>query len=606
MRKTLLFGCFVSICLAVGAQTLNRTMLIDFGPATQSTLSITTPSPDANNNYWNNFTGNESTSAALALVDKANNATGISIKTLVKFEVNHTPGAPGISDPAQLNATALGDLAIPTATVDYFFSNNTAPSLKFTGLSASKSYKFYVYGCRLSATDTRVSQYTFTGATTTVGTLKTSEANLGGAGINGNNSSTYTTPLIYADANGEIKLDLVAQTSTFGYINAIRVEEYNADIVNVSSISVSGDNISVFNGTAQMTANVLPANATNKNVTWTVNDPKIATINAAGVLTARKNGTVTVTATTKEVGSTVSGSVQIEVSNQPVPIREMYLDFGPNDGTNGDLTPTSAADVNGNFWNNVTVNAPSGITPVPTTLVANLVDKSNAQTGISVAVTAGTLKTNGKQNGALLVPNANYLGELAIATATEDYFFVDGGTGTLTFAGLDAAKGYRFRIFGCRETTETRVSKYTFTGLNTTFGTLQTSGSNLGGIGVNTNNSGIYVSDLVYPNASGEITLLVDRPTSNFGYINVMKLEEFSLGGTTAVSGPVVSKADILLGENQIKVKGASSCVELFNTTGTKAVSIPASAETVVNTSDLPKGIYILVVDKKQSYKLIK
>lgn len=599
MKKTLLFGAFV-LALTAGAQTLNRTMLIDFGPSTQSNVSITTPSPDANNNYWNNFTGNLATSPALSLVDKANNATGLAIKTLVNFEVNANPGAPGIGDITQLNVAALGDLGVASATVDYFFSNNTFPSLKFTGLSTTKAYKFYVFGCRLSSTDTRVSKYTFTGSTITVGTLKTSEANLGGTGIHANNSSTYNTPLIYADANGEIKLDLAAQTSSFAYINAIKVEEYTP--VAVTGISVAGSDISAVNGTSQLVATVLPNDATVKDVTWTVSDPKVATINAAGLLTARKNGTVTVTATTKESGSTVSGNAQIIVTNQPVPVKEMYIDFGPNDGSNGDLTPATA-DVNGNYWNNVTANAPAGIT-LPFTPVT-LVDKLNVQTGISVAVSAGSVMTNGKLNGALLTPNANYLGELAIPTATEDYFFTM-SNGTLTFAGLDVNKGYRFRIFGARDNTETRTSRYKFTGTNIVTGTLQTSGSNLGGTGVNTNNSGIYVSDLVYPAASGEITLYIDIAASSYAYVNTLKLEEFSLGTATGINQSEASKADIRLEGNLIKVKGANSLVELFTATGAKVASMPATVETIIPAGNLAKGIYVVVVDKKQSYKLIK
>lgn len=602
----LLFSGLLALAIAAStAQTLDRTMLIDFGPATQSTLSQLTVNPDASNNYWNNFTNNTSASSALALVDKANNATGISIKTLVNFEVNHNPGAPGIGELSKLNVNALGDLAVVNATLDYFFSNNTTPSLKFTGLSANKAYKFHVFGCRLSSADTRVSRYTFTGATSVVGTLKTSEANLGGPEIHGNNSSTYSTPLLFADANGEIKLELTAQTSTFGYINAIRVEEFSNVIVNVTGITVNGNDIMSFNGTSQMTASISPLNATFQEVTWTVSDPAIATINAAGLLTARKNGTVTVTANTKEAGSSISGTKQILVSEQPVPVREMYLDFGPNDGTNGDITPTNVADVNGNFWNNITANAPNGIS-VPTNFVNSLADKSNVSTGISVAVTAGTFKTNGKLNGALLIPNANYLGELAIATATQDYFFVQDGTGTLSFAGLDANKGYRFRIFGARENTEVRRTGFTFTGLNTVTGTMQTSGANLGGTGVNTNNHFIFVSDLIYPNSGSEISLVVDRPVSSFGYINAMKIEEFSLGGTTGVIKPASGKAGIIIGESQIVVNGATRVIELFNATGLKILTVQAAGETVINTSGLAKGVYILVVDQKQSHKLIK
>ncbi|HET7733588.1 MAG TPA: Ig-like domain-containing protein [Paludibacter sp.] len=552
MKKIFITLAIFLSFMQISAQTLDRTMLIDFGPTTQATYSQLTANPDAKNNYWNNFTNNTASSASLALIDKANNATGIFIKTLVDFQVNATPGAPGISDPAQLNAAALGDLAIPSATVDYFFTTTTVPSLKFTGLSAGKGYKFYVFGSRLSSTDTRISQYTFTGVATTVGTLKTSEANLGGTGIHANNSSTYTTPILFAAANGEIKLELVAQTGGFGYINIIKVEEYSGvGTVKVTDISVSGNStIDTDGGTAQMTVTVLPANATVKDYAWRVSDPKIATINSAGLLTARKNGTVTVTATTTESGSIVAGSKQVVISNQPVSNREVFMDFGPNDGTNGDLTPVNTADVFGNYWNNVSANMPGGITPVPAILATNLVDKSNAQSAISVTVNTSTIFTNGKLNGALLTPNMNYLGELGIATATEDYFCTS-SNGTLTFAGLDATKAYRFRIFGARETTETRISGYTFTGSNTVIGTLQTSGANLGGAGINTNNSGIYVSDMLYPNSSGVITLYLDLKAAGYAYINAMKLEEFDR--------PFVSVSSVTANGADISTSGTAS-----------------------------------------------
>lgn len=602
MRKTLLLGCFVSMCMAAGAQTLNRTMLIDFSPtaAAPNDSSKVTINPDSNGNYWNNFTNanNTAASASLALIDKANASTGIALKTVTDFAVNVTPGAAGLRNLSQLDVTALGDLAIPSATTDYYYTTATG-SLKFTGLTAGKIYKFYIYGCRL-ATDTRVSKYTFTGATTTVGYLQTSGSKLGGPLINGNNSSTYNSPFLSADANGEIKIDVTNPTSGgFSYVNAVKVEEYTP--VTVTAITVAGSNISTINGTAKMTATETQSGVNLQDLVWTVSDSKIATVSAYGVLTARKNGTVTVTASTTS-GTIVSGSAQIQVSNQPIPVKEMYIDFGPNDGIDGDLT-SDAADANGNFWKNVTANAPNGIT-LPFTPVA-LVDNANAATGISVTVSGGSISTNGKRNGALLSPNANYLGELGIITATEDYFFTT-SNGTLNFTGLDASKGYRFRIFGSRDNTETRISRFKFTGTNIVIGTLQSSGCNLGGIGVNTNNSGIYVSDLVYPNSSGEIALYTDMAVSGFGYINTLKLEEYSLGGTTDVSLTEGLKANVLFGENQIKVKGASNSVELFNATGTKVISVPATTETVVNTSALPKGIYILVVDKKQSHKLIK
>ena len=64
--------------------------------------------------------------------------------------------------------------------------------------------------------------------------------------------------------------------------------------------------------TAQMSAAVLPANATNAQVEWSVSPAETATVNADGQVTATAAGTYTVTATAKD-GSGVTGSANIEV-----------------------------------------------------------------------------------------------------------------------------------------------------------------------------------------------------------------------------------------------------------------------------------------------------
>ncbi len=87
----------------------------------------------------------------------------------------------------------------------------------------------------------------------------------------------------------------------------------------VSSIVVSGQNndstITLNNGTLQMLANVLPADAENKDVTWSVNNPSLASISATGLLTALANGTVRVKATAKD-GSGIEGSKNVVITGQ--------------------------------------------------------------------------------------------------------------------------------------------------------------------------------------------------------------------------------------------------------------------------------------------------
>jgi uncharacterized protein YjdB len=68
-------------------------------------------------------------------------------------------------------------------------------------------------------------------------------------------------------------------------------------------------------GTLRLIADIEPIEATEKSVTWSVDDDRIATIDENGILTAIRNGTVTATAVTTD-GSGVLGRLTIEVSGQ--------------------------------------------------------------------------------------------------------------------------------------------------------------------------------------------------------------------------------------------------------------------------------------------------
>jgi len=111
-------------------------------------------------------------------------------------------------------------------------------------------------------------------------------------------------------------------------LREIEVYGYSAESSKpVESISVSGTNgmntITAKRGTLQMLASVLPADATNQSVSWTVleEDGITATnkakINGQGKLSATADGTVTVVASAVD-GSAVKGTVKVTISGQGV------------------------------------------------------------------------------------------------------------------------------------------------------------------------------------------------------------------------------------------------------------------------------------------------
>jgi hypothetical protein len=93
-----------------------------------------------------------------------------------------------------------------------------------------------------------------------------------------------------------------------------------ASSIPVSGITVTGTSgataISTNQGTLQLSASISPTNATNKSVTWSIqNGTGQGSISTSGLVTAISNGTVSARATAID-GSGVSGTLAITISNQ--------------------------------------------------------------------------------------------------------------------------------------------------------------------------------------------------------------------------------------------------------------------------------------------------
>ncbi|MBE2203807.1 MAG: PEP-CTERM sorting domain-containing protein [Chthoniobacterales bacterium] len=177
---------------------------------------------------------------------------------------------------------------------------------------------------------------------------------------------------------------------------------------------------------------------------------------------------------------------------------------------------TSSPDTNGNYWNNVT----SGTLG---TTISNLTTTGSAASGIQLQVTS-TFANTGPSPYVTLTGESS-LGALNIGTAISDFLYGNNNVATpavITFSGLDSAKTYNFSLFGARDATDTRNTTYVVTGVNSGTQTLQTSGSNVGGAGVNYNDSNLAVINGITPNGSNEITLAVS--SSGFSYLNALQI----------------------------------------------------------------------------------
>ena len=93
-----------------------------------------------------------------------------------------------------------------------------------------------------------------------------------------------------------------------------------AQVIGIIVTIVDGDTIiDTQNGTLQLSAEVLPDNATDKTVTWSIiNNTGKAEINSFGLVTALQNGSVTAKATAND-GSGIFGTLNLTIFNQIMP-----------------------------------------------------------------------------------------------------------------------------------------------------------------------------------------------------------------------------------------------------------------------------------------------
>ena len=203
-----------------------------------------------------------------------------------------------------------------------------------------------------------------------------------------------------------------------------------------------------------------------------------------------------------------------------------YFDFGGS-GTPGSRgTETTNPGVSGIYWNNIMPSSTTATSIDAKTTFENIMDsEGNVKEGLSLTL-LNAWGVNGA--GGLASPSAELLGDLAQPSATTDYAFNtnnDNGGRSMAFRGLDTSKGYRITIFGTRSATDARIGIYTFSGYNTWFAEMQVAGTGIGAGGENQNTDNAPVSDVIYPDAYGNILFYIYNKNNTYVPISLIKLE---------------------------------------------------------------------------------
>ena len=137
----------------------------------------------------------------------------------------------------------------------------------------------------------------------------------------------------------------VTATTANGLTATVRVTVKDP-VVEVTEIILDKDELTLETGTTEtLTATVTPDNATDKTVTWTTSDEKVATVDENGKVTAVSVGTATITATT--TGKTATCTVTVTDPIITIASTQLSQTDYTYDGTAKEPTVT-VKDANGN------------------------------------------------------------------------------------------------------------------------------------------------------------------------------------------------------------------------------------------------------------------
>ena len=145
-------------------------------------------------------------------------------------------------------------------------------------------------------------------------------------------------------------LSAVAAVIAFSGCGGKEQEQPKPDSVKVSGVSIDKPTLSMTEGeTANLTAIVLPENATNKAVAWKSGNSGVADVDASGKVTAVKAGTSDITVTTADGGKTAT--CKVTVASKAVPAtgltlapKSLELVEGQTKSINATVTPSNTTD----------------------------------------------------------------------------------------------------------------------------------------------------------------------------------------------------------------------------------------------------------------------
>jgi len=169
--------------------------------------------------------------------------------------------------------------------------------------------------------------------------------------------------------------------------------------------------------TQQLTPQVAPSNATNKTVTWTSNNPSVASVNAStGLVSALAPGTATITGTTADGGKTATSTITVNAANYTInATNDMYSTITPSGNVsvpNGGNQTFTWTFVPGYELHDLIVNG----TPMSWATSSYTFTNVTSNRSISVSSRAKTYAVKFNVNGGQALPNGSFTIESPLYT----------------------------------------------------------------------------------------------------------------------------------------------------------------------------------------------
>ena len=237
--------------------------------------------------------------------------------------------------------------------------------------------------------------------------------------IDTENPGEYVLTYEYTDEDGNSAKPVVI---TITVKEAVMPEDIQ--ILDETGADLTANDVELYVGdTKELSAKVMPENATYKELTYVSSDSSIASVSDSGLITAIKEGNVTITVTSVK-DSSVTKTINVKVSNKLVTNIEIIpnkteLSYGdtttvtaiitPNDATIQDVTWSSSDESVATVDENGTVTALNDGTA---TITATTTDGTNLSSSVNILVNTVVEITDEELNGMMSVGERQKTGPL--------------------------------------------------------------------------------------------------------------------------------------------------------------------------------------------------